>query len=232
LEPVVSVRGLRFTYPDGTEALRGVDFDLFPGESVALLGANGSGKTTFLLHLVGLLTGTGQVQVAGMAVEKATLKEVRRRVGFVFQDADDQIIMPTALEDVAYGLRNSGVDRPRAEQMARGALDELGVGYCASRAPYHLSAGEKRRVALAGVLVLQPEVLVLDEPTTSLDPPAQRELIQVLRKLPQAKILSTHDATFARAVAGRAVFFEKGEIKSSGGVPEVAIRHRWVAESD
>lgn len=226
-EPLIEVRGLRFRYEDGAVALDGVDFQLFSGETVALFGANGSGKTTFVHHLNGLLAGEGSVTVRGLPVKPPHLAEIRRRLGLVFQDADEQLFMPTVLEDVTFGPLNQGMDAATAEQQARAALDRVGVGHLAGRAPYHLSAGEKRRVALAGVLVMEPEILVLDEPTTFLDPPAQYSLATLLRSLPQAKIVVTHDTAFAATLASRAVFFDKGKIAGEGPVAEVIRSFHW-----
>ena len=211
---LVEVRGLRYRYPDGTQALNGVDFHLDSGECVALLGANGSGKTTFVLHLSGLLRGQGTVEVRGKA-------------GLVFQDSDDQLFMPTVLEDVAFGPRNSGLSAEAARQRARQVLDRVGMSHVVDKAPYHLSAGEKRRVAIAGVLAMEPDLLIFDEPTTFLDPPSERELARLLRELPQAKLLVTHDVPFARSLATRAVFFEHGRVAADGPVDEIIARYDW-----
>lgn len=228
-EPVVEVCALHYRYADGTVALDGVDFQLFPGETVALLGPNGSGKTTFVLHLNGLLDGAGEVRVCGLPVNRQNLVAVRAKVGMVFQDSDEQLFLPSVLEDVAFGPRNQGLAPAEAVERARLALEQTGMGHVAGKAPYHLSAGEKRRVALAGVLAMSPEILVLDEPTTFLDPPAERGLIQCLKSLPQAKILVTHDMPFARALATRAVFFDKGKVVDQGSVDDVMRRRAWEA---
>lgn len=225
--PVIDVRGLRFTYPDGTAALQGVDFQLAAGESVALFGANGSGKTTFLLHLAGLLRGEGDLRIAGFPLTEDTLPDIRRKVGYVFQDSDDQLFMPTVLEDVAFGPLHAGTEGATAMQRAYDILGTLGIGHLANRAPYHLSAGEKKRAALAGVLVMHPEVLVFDEPTTFLDPPGQNDLARLLADLPQAKLIATHDVYFARRVANRAVFFADGRIAGDGPVEAIADRFHW-----
>ena len=224
---MIEVRGLRYRYPDGTEALHGVDFQLRAGESVALFGANGSGKTTFLLHLAGLLRGEGEVRVGGVRLEEETLGEIRRKVGYVFQDSDDQLFMPTVLEDVAFGPLHQGAAAAEAMERAGEILGTLGIANLANRAPYHLSAGEKKRAALAGVLVMKPDVLVFDEPTTFLDPPGQRDLAHLLNGLPQAKLIATHDIYFARKVATRAVFFAEGRIKGDGPVEAIADRFHW-----
>ena len=227
MEPLIEVRGLRFRYPDGTLALDGVDFVLRPGETVALLGPNGSGKTTFVLHLNGLLAGEGLVTVCGLPVAKPNLPAVRRKVGVVFQDADEQLFMPTVLEDVCYGPLNLGLSPEEAHAAAEWALAQVGIAHARDKAPYHLSAGEKRRVALAGVLAMRPEILVLDEPGTFLDPPGRRALVEVLSGLPQAKLIVTHDVWFARALATRAVFFEQGRIVCDGLLEVVLAHYCW-----
>jgi len=224
---VLEVSGLSYTYDDGTVALQGVDFHLDQGETVALLGPNGSGKTTFALHLNGLLSGNGEVTVCGLRVAKDTAVEVRRRIGMVFQDSDSQLFMPTVIDDVAFGLLNSGLSAVQAVERALAALERVGMRGAAARAPYHLSAGEKKRVAIAGVLAMEPEVLVLDEPTTFLDPPAQRELVGLLAGLPQAKIIVTHDIRLAGALCSRAAFFDAGKIVAEGTVADVVRQFKW-----
>jgi cobalt/nickel transport system ATP-binding protein len=227
MAPLIEVKDLRFQYPDGTLALNGIDFRLYLGETVALLGANGSGKTTFVLHLNGILQGEGLVSVCGMQLSKETLPDIRRKVGLVFQEADEQLFMPTVLDDVTFGLLNLGVPPEEAAAQGREALARVGMEGAGGKAPYHLSAGEKRRVALAGVLVMRPEILILDEPTTYLDPPGQKNLLELLRELPQAKIVVTHSATLALAVAQRAVFFQKGKIAGEGVTEEIIQRFQW-----
>jgi len=225
--PLIEVRGLRFRYEDGTQALDGIDFHLDPGEAVALLGPNGSGKTTFVMHLNGLLRGEGTVNICKLPVEKSTIPLIRSKIGMVFQDSESQLFMPTVLEDVAFGLLNRGLDTAEASTRAHAALETVGMAAAASRAPYHLSAGEKRRVAIAGILAMEPEILVLDEPTTFLDPPGQRSLADLLKRLPQAKILVTHDIPFARAICARAVFFREGRIAAEGPISDVVRRFEW-----
>jgi cobalt/nickel transport system ATP-binding protein len=227
MSPLILVQGLRFQYEDGTVALNGVDFRLEKGETVALLGANGSGKTTFALHLNGLLTGEGTVEVCGLPVNSRNLVEVRRKIGLVFQDSESQLFMPTVLEDVAFGPLNHGLSPHQAVELAMAALAQVGMSAVAGKAPYHLSAGEKKRVAIAGILAVEPDILVLDEPTTFLDPPGQRALAQLLAALPQAKILITHDMPFARATCSRAAFFSHGAITEEGSVEQMARRHEW-----
>jgi cobalt/nickel transport system ATP-binding protein len=223
----IQVQGLRYRYADGTQALDGIDFHLDAGESVALFGANGSGKTTFVLHLNGLLRGEGSIQICGLPLADDTLQDLRSKVGVVFQDSDEQLFMPTVLEDVAFGPLNLGLSPEDATTRARTVLKRVGMAHALDRAPYHLSAGEKKRVAIAGVLAMDPEILVLDEPTTFLDPPARRDLVTLLRGLPQAKVLVTHDADLARALATRAVFFDQGRIAGEGEVIEIVQRFHW-----
>ena len=218
--PLIRVRDLRFRYPDGVEALRGVDFELAPGETVALLGANGSGKTTFLLHLVGLLHGEGEIEICGQRLTRQNLGYVREKIGVLFQDSDDQLFMPTVAEDVAFGPRNAQMPPEEVERRVAVGLAEVSVENLRERAPHHLSAGQKRRVALAGLLALEPEILLLDEPATFLDPPSRQELVDVLRSLAHAQILVTHDMDLARALASRAVFFEAGRVAAEGAVDE------------
>ena len=227
MPPLIEVRDLRFHYEDGTPALNGVDFRLEAGESVAILGANGSGKTTFVMHLNGLLTGAGSIQVCGLTLEKRNLPVIRRKIGLVFQDAESQLFMPTVLEDVAFGPLNLGMTPKDAVDRAHAALATVGMAAAAAKAPYHLSAGEKRRVAIAGILAMDPEILIFDEPTTSLDPPTQRALAGLLNGLPQAKIIVTHDVPFAQSLCNRAIFFQSGTIAAEGSVEDIAIRFQW-----
>ena len=224
---VINVRNLSFRYPDGAEALRNVDFALRRSETVAIFGANGSGKTTFLSHLVGLLHGKGTVEVCGMPVTKANLPEVRQRVGILFQISDDQIFMPTIEEDVAFGPLNMDLDPDTVRERVDRCLDQVGLNGQRERPPHHLSAGDRRRAALAGVLAMEPEIILLDEPATYLDPPGKRALVSTLQALPQAKILVTHEVAFAQALADRAVFFENGQVVADGSVAEIASRFDW-----
>lgn len=227
MTPVIEARGLHFQYDSGFEALRGVDFVLEPGQSVALLGPNGSGKTTFLLHLNGVLRGQGELRVCGLPVEPRHFVEIRRKVGFLFQDPEEQLFLPSILEDVCFGPLQAGLPQAEAEERAKDVLRRVGVREGWDRAPYHLSGGEKQRVALAGVLAVQPELLVLDEPTTHLDPPGRRDLLHLLQSLPQAKLVVTHDTAFARALCPRAAFFEHGRVQAEGPSGEIIQRFQW-----
>ncbi|MGH8913483.1 MAG: energy-coupling factor ABC transporter ATP-binding protein [Acidimicrobiia bacterium] len=212
-EPSLEVVDLSFAYPDGHQALRGVDLHVHHGERVALLGPNGAGKTTLLLHLNGILRpDSGSVRVAGLEVTDESAHEVRRRVGLVFQDPDDQLFMPTVGQDVAFGPANFGIEGEELEERVSEALRAVSMLDALERAPHHLSYGERRRVAIATVLAMRPEILVLDEPTSNLDPASRRELIEVLRGLPITQLLVTHDLLFALELCPRALVMDEGRI--------------------
>lgn len=224
---LVEVRNLSYTYEDGTQALKDIHFDLEEGASVAVLGANGSGKTTFVHHLNGILQGSGSVVIDGLPVTEKNLREIRKRVGLVFQDSDNQLFMPSVIEDVAFGPLASGVPHEEAVERAKAALVRVGLLSKAWKAPWHLSAGEKKRAAIAGILATDAKLLVLDEPTTFLDPPGQRALSALLASLPQAKIIVANDTLFARTVTDEAVFFEHGTIAARGPIVAIVERFRW-----
>lgn len=228
MSALVEICNLTYQHPGGATALDNISLHVSEGESLAIFGPNGSGKTTLLLHLTGILSGRGLVRVAGFDVERQNLAEIRRRVGLVFQDADEQLFMPTVLEDVMFGPLNLGCARAQAEQRARAALTSVGLGVALlERPPFHLSAGEKRRVAIAGVLAMDPQLLLLDEPTTSLDPPGQRGLLELLRALPQPKIIATHDVNFAAALSRRAIFLQNGRLRADGEIEKVIQQFAW-----
>jgi cobalt/nickel transport system ATP-binding protein len=211
--PALEVKDLAFAYPDGHQALFGVDLTIGRGERVALLGPNGAGKTTFVMHLNGILdTQHGSVRVGGLPVGKASLKEIRRRVGIVFQDPDDQLFMPTVREDVAFGPANLGVSGEELERTVVDALTAVGMEAHADRPPHHLSFGQRRRVAVATVLAMQPEILVLDEPSSNLDPAGRRELADILRSLDITMLMVTHDLPYALELCPRAVIMNEGVI--------------------
>ncbi len=227
MTPVLSVQNVSFSYSAERKALDSVSFAIQRGERVVLLGPNGSGKTTLLLHLNGILRGQGRVEVDGVAVAPPHLAAVRRKVGFLFQEPGDQLFLPTVLEDVMFGPLQAGAGAAEAESRARQALRAVGLEALASKAPYALSGGEKQRAALAGILATGPELIVLDEPTTHLDPPARRSLIALLNTLPQARLIATHDAAFARAVSERALFLDAGRLTADGPTPDILERFSW-----
>jgi cobalt/nickel transport system ATP-binding protein len=220
--PSLLVEDLAFAYPDGHQALYGVDLRLEPGERVAMLGPNGAGKTTLVLHLNGILrAGRGRVEVAGLPVAGRDLREVRRRVGIVFQDPDDQLFMPTVGEDVAFGPRNLGLPEPEVGRRVADALAAVDMADAADRPPHHLSFGQRRRVAVATVLSMQPEVLVLDEPSSNLDPAGRRELAEVLQSLSVTLLMVTHDLPYALQLCPRSVVLDGGVVVADGPTREL-----------
>ncbi|MFD7132790.1 energy-coupling factor ABC transporter ATP-binding protein [Streptomyces sp. NPDC059894] len=215
--PSLEVAGLAFAYPDGHQALFGVDFSVARGERVALLGPNGAGKTTLVLHLNGILTGgTGTVTVAGLAVGKRHMAEIRRKVGIVFQDPDDQLFMPTVREDVAFGPAAAGLKGAELEERVDRALARVGMSGFQDRPPHHLSFGQRRRVAVATVLAMEPEILVLDEPSSNLDPASRRELADILRSLDVTVLMVTHDLPYALELCPRSLILSEGVIAADG----------------
>jgi cobalt/nickel transport system ATP-binding protein len=221
-DPVLDVRGLAFAYPDGHQALYGVDLHVHRGERVALLGPNGAGKTTLVLHLNGILTaGAGSVAVSGLPVNRENLQEVRRRVGVVFQDPDDQLFMPTVRDDVAFGPANLGVRGTELEARVVEALDRVGMVDFIDRPPHHLSFGQRRRVAVATVLAMEPEILVLDEPSSNLDPASRRELADIVTALDVTVLMVTHDLPYALQLCPRSVVLSDGVIVADGSTYDV-----------
>ncbi|MGN6577151.1 MAG: energy-coupling factor ABC transporter ATP-binding protein [Nocardioides sp.] len=220
--PVLDVGGLAYAYPDGHQALYGVDLHVHAGERVALLGPNGAGKTTLVLHLNGILmAGAGSVSVSGLPVTKDNVSEVRRRVGVVFQDPDDQLFMPTVRDDVAFGPTNLGLRGAALDARVRDALDKVGMADFADRPPHHLSFGQRRRVAVATVLAMEPEILVLDEPSSNLDPASRRELADILRDLDVTVLMVTHDLPYAFELCPRAVVLSDGVVVADGDTYDV-----------
>jgi cobalt/nickel transport system ATP-binding protein len=211
--PALLLDDVRYTYPDGQVALRGVNLSLASGERMVLLGPNGAGKTTLVLHLNGILGGGGgRVSVAGLEVARPHLAEIRRRVGIVFQDPDDQLFMPTVAEDVGFGPANLGLRGAALQARVAEALEAVGMAEHRDRAPHHLSFGQRRRVAVATVLAMRPEVLVLDEPSSNLDPASRRELAAIVRRLPITVLMVTHDLPYAVELCPRAAILDAGQI--------------------
>ena len=220
--PVLDVRGLAYAYPDGHQALFGVNLQVHQGERVALLGPNGAGKTTLVLHLNGILTaGAGSVSVSGLPVDDANLMEIRRRVGVVFQDPDDQLFMPSVRADVEFGPANLGLRGAALEARVVSALDRVGMLDFIDRPPHHLSFGQRRRVAVATVLAMEPEILVLDEPSSNLDPASRRELADILRSLDVTVLMVTHDLPYAYELCPRSVVLSDGVVVADGPTRDV-----------
>lgn len=217
----IIIRDLHFAYPDGTAALRGADLEVAAGESLGIIGCNGAGKSTLLLHLNGILQGSTPVKILGDYIAEKTLSRIRSRVGMIFQDPDNQLFMPTVAEDVGFGPLNMGMARKDAARAVNCALAQVDMLGFEERSPQHLSIGEKKRVAIATVLSMSPEILVLDEPSSNLDPRHRRELINLLNSLRMTKIISTHDLGFVRDTCTRIAVMEKGRISATGGIDEI-----------
>ncbi|MBU4199505.1 MAG: energy-coupling factor ABC transporter ATP-binding protein [Verrucomicrobia bacterium] len=219
---IVEVRDLCFSYPDGVEALKGVSFRILHGESVALVGANGAGKSTLLLHLNGYLTPTrGEVRIGDVPLTRATAVAARRAVGMVFQDPDDQLFMPTVFEDVAFGPLNAGLPPDEVERRVALALERVGMVHLKNRPPYKLSAGEKRAVAIATVLAMAPDILVMDEPSSHLDPRGRRRLIGLLKSFAHTKIIATHDLELVVEICSRVIVLAGGKVVAEGPTVEM-----------
>ena len=221
-EKAISISNLSYTYPDGTPGLRGVSLDIIRGESVGVIGPNGAGKTTLLLHLNGIfMSGNGNVEVWGKGVGKENIKGIRRSVGLVFQDPDDQLFMPTVFDDVAFGPINMGFSEAEVRQSVTRALDGVGMTGYEQRCPHHLSIGEKKRVAIATVLAMNPEILVIDEPTANLDPGSKWSLIGLLQRLPMTKIVASHDLELVQALCPRTIILDQGKVIADGTTAHV-----------
>ena len=218
----VEARALSYAYPDGQRALDNVNFCIHHGESVAVIGSNGAGKSTLLLHLNGVLQATaGQVWIDDFAICKANLIEVRRTVGMVFQEPDDQLFMATVFDDVAFGPINMGCSVAAVQAQVESALATVGAAHLASRPPYRLSGGEKRAVAIAGVLAMAPSILVMDEPSAGLDPKARRRLISLLQGFSHTKIIATHDLDLVLDLCTRVLVMREGVIEADGTAQEI-----------
>ena len=215
--PAIEVSALRFTYPDGQEALDGVDLRIEVGERIALLGPNGAGKTTLALHLNGILDAdSGSVRIGDLELNESTVGEIRRRVALVFQDPNDQLFMPTVREDVAFGPANLGLSGEDLNRRVHQALSAVEAAGLEGRVPHHLSGGEKRRAAIATVLAMRPDVLVLDEPGSGLDPAGRRELVSTLDSIDLTQVIVTHDLPFALEVCPRSVIMDHGRVVADG----------------
>ena len=218
---VVKVENLHFSYPDGHVALRGVSMNLCPGDKVALVGPNGAGKSTLMLHLNGILAGQGVVEVGGMQLKRDNLPVLRAMVGVVFQNPDDQLFSPTVFEDVAFGPLHMGL--PEDDVIARvdAALEAVRMSAYRDRLSHHLSVGEKKRIAIATVLSMEPKILILDEPSAGLDPRARRTLINLLRDLPITMLVSTHDMKLVQELFPRTIVMDDGRIVADGRTNEI-----------
>ncbi len=219
--PAVEIESLSYTYPDGQAALHAVNLRVAPGERIALVGPNGAGKSTLLLHLNGILQGQGSLRICGLTVEKSNLGRIRALVGLVFQAPDDQLFSPTVYEDVAYGPIYMGLPPEEIDRRVQTALAAVDMQGYAHRSPARLSLGEKKRIAIASVLSMQPEILVFDEPTAGMDPRARRSLIELLAGLPQTLLVASHDLALVRELLPRTLVLDEGRVVADGPTAQV-----------
>lgn len=218
---VIEIKNLNFTYPDGTIALRNISLDILEKESIGVIGPNGAGKSTLLLHLNGILRGNNHIRILDLEINDRTLPLLRGKVGLVFQHPDDQLFMPCVFDDVAFGPLNMGLAKDEVQNAVEAALKEVDMLDCIRRPSHHLSAGQKKRVSLATVLSMSPEILVLDEPSSDLDPKHRRDLISVLKRLSITKIIATHDLDLVLEVCSRVVLLDNGKLAAQGDVLEI-----------
>jgi len=218
---IVEVNCLSFAYPDGNQALQEIDLRVGEGEKVALVGPNGAGKSTLRLHFNGILRGQGEIKVCGLEVLPDNLGRIRALVGLVFQSPDDQLFCPTVFDDVAFGPIYQGLTESEVRQRVDAALEAVHMENYVNRVSHHLSVGEKKRIAIATVLSMEPKILVLDEPSAGLDPRARRNLINLLKELPQTMIIATHDLLLVRDLAPRMVIIDQGRVAADGATAEL-----------
>jgi cobalt transport protein ATP-binding subunit len=216
IRPAIEVCDLSFAYPDGHAVLHHINLSIEQGERVAIVGPNGAGKSTLMLHFNGILKGEGTVRVDGIEVAGPNLPKVRALVGMVFQNPDDQLFSPTVFDDVAYGPVYMGLAKDEVQRRVTWALQQVDMEGYASRVSHHLSVGEKKRIAIATVLAMEPSILVLDEPSADLDPRARRTLIQLLKRLPQTLVISSHDLRLVKELCSRTIILDEGRIVADG----------------
>ncbi len=218
----LTIHDIHFAYPDGTRALRGISLSVAHGEAVALVGGNGAGKSTLLLQLNGFLSPSqGEIVVSGLPLNRDTSARIRRMVGLVFQNPDDQLFMPTVGEDVAFGPRQAGWEALEVEAATAAALERVGAAHLRDRPPYRLSAGEKRAVAIATVLTMQPDILVMDEPSSHLDPASRRRLVRLLQSFEHTRIIATHDLEMVVEVCSRVILLDGGKVVAQGPTRDI-----------
>lgn len=220
---IIQINDLHYSYPDGAKALEGINLELFEGESIGIVGPNGAGKTTLLLHLNGLLDGNGiaKIKILDLELNSKNLREVRKAVGFVFQDPEDQLFMPTVYEDVSFGPANLGWDKDTVRKETQQALDAVNLSDKADHLSHHLSLGEKKRVSIATVISMIPDILVLDEPSANLDPSSRRHLIGLLKGLCVTKIVSGHDLELILELCNRVIVLDQGKIVADGATRSI-----------
>lgn len=221
-KPLINIEKLSFSYPDSKKGIQDISLLIQSGESIALVGENGSGKSTLLLHLNGILKARqGRIHIEDILIEDNSLTQIRRKVGMIFQNSDDQLFMPTVFDDVAFGLSNLGFKQDQIKSKAQEALERVGMSHLKDRPPYKLSTGEKKAVAIASVLVMNPDILIMDEPSANLDPFSRRRLINLLKSFEHTKIIATHDLDMALDLCPRTIVLHKGIISADGKTEEI-----------
>ncbi|OGW75693.1 MAG: cobalt ABC transporter ATP-binding protein [Omnitrophica bacterium RBG_13_46_9] len=221
IKSIVEIENLSFSYPDGTPALKNISLKIAQGEKVGIVGPNGAGKSTFLLHLNGIYRGTGFVRIDGLDIADKNLSVIRRKVGIIFQDPDNQLFMPTVFDDVAFGPINMQYDRERAVRASEEALQKVEMGYASKRTSHHLSYGEKKRVSIATVLSMSPELIAFDEPTSNLDPKARNHLMDLINKLERTIIIASHDLGMIYEICGRTMVLDRGALVADGATAQI-----------
>ncbi len=229
MNTVIEIKELSYFYPTGNKALDNMNLSISEGERIAVVGPNGAGKSTFILHLNGILNGNGHIKVMGMAMEKGNLPKIRQKVGIVFQDPDHQLFSPTVFDDVAFGPINMGLPEKEVRERVEQALGKVGLSGFEDRLPHRMSFGEKRRVCIASVLSMSPEILVLDEPSSSLDPRSRRELINLLNGFEITQIIATHDLEMALELCKRVIVIDRGTVVADGEIKRTLGDERLMA---
>ena len=229
---ITEAKELFYSYPDGCQAVKGISFRIHHGESVGIIGGNGAGKSTLLMLLMGILTPSqGEVVIGEVKLNKDTMGMIRQRLGMVFQNPDDQLFMTTVFDDVAFGPRNLEIDEAQVEQRVASALEQVGITHLKDRAPFHLSAGEKRAAAIAAVLSMTPDILILDEPTSSLDPRSRRRLMNLLKGFEHTKIITSHDLDMVMDLCQRTIIIKDGQVISDGPTKEILTNKKLMEEA-
>lgn len=229
---MITMQDWTVKYPDGTTAVDRLNLKIQPGEHLAIIGANGAGKSSLILSMVGVIPGSGQIHVDGVELNKRNLTKIRKKVGVVFQNPDDQLFLPTIYDDVAFGPRNLGMDEESVRYRVEDRLELLHISHLRDKSALKLSGGEKRMAAMATVLTMKPDVMVFDEPTAFLDPKSRRNLIRVLQKLPHTMLIATHDLTFAAEVCPRCILLKEGKLFADGQVKNLLYNKELMEAAD
>jgi len=225
-QKIIEIRNLYFSYPDGKEALNNISFNVFERESLGIVGPNGAGKSTLFLHLNGLLRGKGSIKICGLDMQDSNLLAIRKKVGLVFQNPDNQLFMPTVFDDVAFGPINLRLSKEEVTATVTEALKEVNMLEVAKRAAHHLSFGEKKKITIATVTAMKPEILVLDEPSSNLDPKGRRDLIKYIKNIKTTKVIATHDLDLVGDVCDRIILLDNGRLITQGSVLDILCDKR------